>query len=176
MWDFGPVELLEPEAIGEPGGRTFRLRVMSGTEAASLWLEKEHLIALTMAIRQLLEQTTEEDSAEETEPHLPHGDFPTKPGVDFKLGRLGIGYDEQRGMVTIFAYERADEDDNASPTFACQISRRQCRTFAEQAEETIAAGRPICVLCGGPIDNDKHACGRRNGHSKHPISLQDEDE
>jgi uncharacterized repeat protein (TIGR03847 family) len=174
MWDFGRAELLEPEAIGEPGQRTFRLRVMSGTEAASLWLEKEHLIALTLAIRQLLEQATEDD-AEEDEA-LPLGDFPARPQVEFKLGKLGIGYDENKQMVTIFAYERDEEDENASPTFACQISRRQCRTFAEQAEETIAAGRPICVLCGGPINADgNHVCLRRNGHSTLPISLANED-
>lgn len=175
MWDFGRAELLEPEAIGEPGQRTFRLRVMSGIEAASLWLEKEHLIALTLAIRQLLEQTSEEDAGEEDEAPLPSGDFPSSPQVDFKLGKLGIGYDEKGQMVTIFAYERDDEDDKDSPAFACQISRRQCRTFAEQAEETIAGGRPVCVLCGGPIDKDKHACLRRNGHSQQPISLEEEE-
>src|SRR3989304_229715 len=50
MWDFGRAELLEPEAIGEPGQRTFRLRVISGSEAASLWLGKERRIAVTLAL------------------------------------------------------------------------------------------------------------------------------
>ena len=71
MWDFGRAELLEPEAIGEPGQRTFRLRVLSGSEAASLWLEKEQLVALTLAIRQLLEQTDEEDASSEAGPSPP---------------------------------------------------------------------------------------------------------
>jgi uncharacterized repeat protein (TIGR03847 family) len=90
-------------------------------------------------------------------------------------------------MVTVFAYEQEDageaeppaqgdeEDDSTPPTFACQVSRAQCRAFAERAEQTITAGRPVCLLCGGPIDNGEHRCGRRNGHSKQRISLQDGD-
>jgi uncharacterized repeat protein (TIGR03847 family) len=172
MWDFGRAELLEPEAIGQPGQRTFRLRVMSGSEAASLWLEKEQLIALTLAIRQLLEQTAKEGPSGEPEEPATTVRFPERPQVDFKLGRLGIGYDEKRQMVTIFAYAQ-DDDEDAPPTFACQVSRSQCHTFAERAEETISAGRPICVLCGGPIDREGHKCLRRNGHSAHPISLEE---
>ncbi|MDP3768108.1 MAG: DUF3090 family protein [Dehalococcoidia bacterium] len=172
MWDFGRAELLEPEAIGQPGERLFRLRVMSGSDAASLWLEKEQLAALTLAIRQLLEQTSE--SAPPTEPDLPPagGPFPNEAEVDFKIGRLGIGYDESQRMVVIFAYTMAEDDEDAPPTFACQVSRDQSRLFAERAEDTINAGRPVCVLCGGPLDKDGHACLRRNGHSDHPISLE----
>ena len=173
MWDFGRAELLEPEAIGQPGQRTFRLRVISGSDAASLWLEKEQLIALTLAIHQLLEQTAEENAPDESDEPAATVRFPAHPQVDFKLGRLGIGYDEKRRMVTIFAYAQ-DEEEDAPPTFACQVSRSQCRTFADRAEKTIAAGRPICVLCGGPIDREGHKCLRRNGHSAHPISLEEE--
>lgn len=170
MWDFGRADVLESEAIGEPGQRHFRLRVTSGGDAASLWLEKEQLAALTLAIRQLLEQTEEEPGTED-EPGRLGGAFPEKPDVDFKLGRLGIGYDEGARMVTIFAYE-AGEDEEASPTFSCQASRAQCRVFADNAEEVISAGRPVCVLCGGPIENGQHLCQRRNGHTDQPISLE----
>jgi len=171
MWDFGRAELLEPEAIGEPGQRVFRLRVMGSGEAASLWLEKEQLAALTLAMRQLLEQAEGEDQAEEPEPVSASGPFPKEPEIDFKLGRLGIGYDERRRMVTIFAYAMDLEEDDP-PTFACQVTLDQCETFAERAEQTINAGRPICVLCGTAIEADGHKCQRRNGHSKLPITLE----
>jgi uncharacterized repeat protein (TIGR03847 family) len=169
MWDFGRADLLEAEAIGEPGNRTFRLRVLSRGDAASLWLEKEQLTALTLAIRQLLEQTDDDDSDAAREDVL-RASFPDTPKVDFKLGKLGIGYDEAQRIVTIFAYEMESEDD-ASPTFSCQLTRGQCRTFADHAEETISAGRPLCVVCGGPIDSGGHRCQRRNGHSDRAISL-----
>ena len=70
MWDFGRAELLEPEAIGEPGQRRFRLRVQSGDKAASLWMEKEQLAALSFGIRQILEQNTG-DEADEPDHHHP---------------------------------------------------------------------------------------------------------
>jgi uncharacterized repeat protein (TIGR03847 family) len=167
MPDFGRAELLEPEAIGEPGQRTFRLRVLSGADAASLWLEKEQLAALTLALRQLLEQTPDAESPE-PDPS-PAANFPEQADIDFKVGRLGIGYDESRRMVTIFAYTVEDEDD-ASPSFACRVSRNQCRSFAERAEEVINAGRPVCVLCGGPIEDGRHKCLRRNGHPAPPTA------
>lgn len=170
MWDFGRADVLEPEAIGEPGQRRFRLKVLSGTEAASLWLEKEQLAALTLAVRQLLEQT-EEGRPSEPEPVPALDTFPAEPKVDLHIGRLGIGYDEQQHIVAIFAY-RLEEPEDAPPAFACHLSRAQCRTFAERAEAVIAAGRPICPLCAGPIDRDGHACPRANGHSPHPVSLQ----
>ena len=104
---------------------------------------------------------------------MPAATFPEQPQVDFKVGRLGIGYDERRRMVTILAYT-LDDDEDGPPSFACQVSRSQCHAFAERAEATIAAGRPICVLCGGAIDREGHKCLRRNGHSTHPISLEEE--
>ena len=169
MTDFGRADLLEPEAIGEPGERVFRVRVMSGGEAASLWLEKEQLAALTMAIRHLLEQTASSGESSGEPESAPAGEtFPQHQQVDFKVGRLGIGYDEERRIVSLFAYAIDDADD-APPSFACQVSRGQCSSFAERAEEIISSGRPICVLCGGPIDRDGHKCLRRNGHTPRPV-------
>lgn len=168
MWDFDRAELLEPEAIGEPGQRTFRLRVQSGGEAAALWLEKEQLAALTLAIRQLLEQTTGSEPPAESDPLPPTGAFPERPQVDFNIGRLGIGYDEAKRIVVIFVYAQ-DEAEDGPPTFTCQASPSQCRAFAERAEEVISAGRPICLLCGAPIDAEGHRCLRRNGHSDQPM-------
>ncbi|MGB2695566.1 MAG: DUF3090 family protein [Dehalococcoidia bacterium] len=170
MWDFGQADVLEPEAIGEPGKRRFRLKVLSGTEAASLWLEKEQLAALTVAIRQLLEQTGEAVGSEQ-EPVRALDQFPDQPKVDLQIGRLGIGYDEQQRVVAIYAY-KPEEPENAPPTFSCHLSRGQCRTFADQAEEVIGKGRPACELCGGPVDPQGHICPRQNGHSKLPISLE----
>lgn len=169
MWDFGRAELMEPEAIGEPGKRTFRLRVRSGGDSASLWLEKEQLAALTLAIRQLLEQT---DVSDDEPDDVELEGFPEPPGVEFKIGRLGIGYNESDRLVAIFAYT-IEDDENASPSFSCNVTRHQCRTFAERAEQAIAGGRPICVLCGGPIEKGSHRCLRRNGHNKVQIMLDE---
>jgi uncharacterized repeat protein (TIGR03847 family) len=42
------------------------------------------------------------------------------------------------------------------------LSRGQARAFARHAERVVAAGRPACRFCGGPIDPDGHACPRMN--------------
>ncbi len=73
--------------------------------------------------------------------------------------------------MAIYAY-KPEEPEDAPPSFACHLSRAQCRAFADRAEEVIRAGRPICILCGGPIDQGGHVCPRANGHSKQPISLE----
>ena len=178
MLDFGRADVLEPEVTGEPGQRTFRVLVMSGRESASLWLEKEQLASLALAIRQLLEQTSGGDTG--GEPAAPRSiePFPEQPDVSFKLARLGIGYDEATQLITIFAYDieevsnEGGDDDDATPTFSCQAGRGQCRDFARRAEEMVSAGRPVCILCGGPIDAGEHLCLRRNGHSQRPSAAQ----
>lgn len=173
MWEFGRVDSVEPEAIGDPGNRQFRVRVVAGSRTASLWMEKEQLAALSLALRRLLEQTKDTDAAIEPEPVSNAGSFPAKADVDFKLSRLGIGHDEAAAAVSIFAYDMdiAEDDDKASPTFSCQVTRAQSRIFAERAEEIVNAGRPVCVLCGVSIDASGHKCLRRNGHSERFASL-----
>jgi uncharacterized repeat protein (TIGR03847 family) len=120
-------------------------------------------------LRQLLEQVDEDDKQSASDTIFEN--FPDEPAVEFKLGRLGIGYDEGLRVVTIFAYQVEDEED-APPAFSCQASLRQCASFADLAESAINAGRPICVLCGAAIDINGHQCLRRNGHSKLPVSLE----
>jgi hypothetical protein len=152
MWDFGRVDSIEPEAIGEPGDRRFRVRVVAGSKTASLWMEKEQIAALSLALRRLLEQTKDTGPAGEAAP-TSSGEFPAEADVDFKLSRLGIGHDE-------------------AATFSCQITREQARVFGDRAEEIVNAGRPVCVLCGGPLDPSGHKCQRRNGHSERFVSLE----
>jgi uncharacterized repeat protein (TIGR03847 family) len=180
MFDFGQAEEIEPEAIGEPGKRTFRVRVLSRGEAASLWLEKEQLAALAMAIRRLLEQTGDSGTSPDAEAPEQGGAFPEKPQVDFKIGKLGIGYDEARRIVIVFAYEIGSaedvgsaEDEEPQPTFSCRVTRSQCQSFADRAEEVISGGRPSCPLCSGPMEPSGHACVRSNGHTNNPILLND---
>lgn len=54
--EYQELTVLEAEAIGEPGQRRFRLIAGVGLDLVSLWMEKEQLQALGLAIEQLLEQ------------------------------------------------------------------------------------------------------------------------
>ena len=41
--DFGIVEILGAEAVGQPGQRRFRIYVQAHRNSAIMWMEKEHL-------------------------------------------------------------------------------------------------------------------------------------
>ena len=173
MLDFGRVSSLEAEAIGEPGQRTFRLRVSSGQRTASLWLEKEQLQALALALMRLLVQMGQPEyipaAGAVANPLSP---FPEQPSLDLKVGRLGLGLDQAEGNIVLFAYEVEEgeeeseqaESEQAEAVLACRAAPAQCRDLVAMIEGIIAAGRPICRLCLGPIDPEGHVCARSNGH------------
>ena len=51
--EFTSVSGLRAESVGEPGKRTFRIVVDSASSSASIWLEKEQLFQLALAIQQM---------------------------------------------------------------------------------------------------------------------------
>ena len=176
MLDFGRVSSLEAEAIGEPGQRTFRLRVSSGQHTASLWLEKEQLQALALALMRLLVQMGQPEyiPAAGTAPN-PLSPFPEQPSLDIRVGRLGLGLDQSEGNIVLFAYEgeeseteeeseEAEETDTTDAALACRAAPAQCRDLVAMIEGIIAAGRPTCRLCLAPIEPEGHVCARSNGH------------
>ena len=49
--ELGLATAVDAQAFGQPGQRTFRLRLLGEqAEAASLWLEKEQMQALSLAL------------------------------------------------------------------------------------------------------------------------------
>jgi len=170
LLDFGRVSKLEAEAIGEPGQRTFRLRVSSDEHSASLWLEKEQLQALALALMRLLVQMGQPEyiPAAGTAPN-PLSPFPEQPSLDVKVGRLGLGLDQTEGDIVLFAYEgeeaeAEEEAEQADAVLACRAAPAQCRDLVAMIEGIIASGRPLCRLCLAPIDPEGHVCARSNGH------------
>jgi len=69
-------------------------------------------------------------------------------------------------MVALVAQGRPD-GANGDVEVQVWADRRQMRTLSKQIVEVCAAGRPICPLCGGPMDPDGHTCVRSNGHMTH---------
>ncbi|MDQ2903995.1 MAG: DUF3090 family protein, partial [Chloroflexota bacterium] len=57
--DLGIVELLGAEAVGQPGQRRFRLFARSSRGTAVMWMEKEQLSTLSVAVDRLLAHITE---------------------------------------------------------------------------------------------------------------------
>jgi uncharacterized repeat protein (TIGR03847 family) len=165
MRDFGRAELLGAEAIGEPGARRFRLfaRGRRG-EAASLWMEKEQLEALSIAMERLLAHASgrmalrREASAEPTPLRSAPADFPEQPAVDFVVGQLQIGYDPEEELIFLRASSvesllgaDLDSADEFEPEFSIAASRAQIADTSADIAGVLGAGRPRCPLCGRAI-------------------------
>jgi uncharacterized repeat protein (TIGR03847 family) len=163
--EYERLEVLSAEAIGEPGQRRFRLIVGVSGDLISLWMEKEQLQALGLAIEQLLEQlstTGLTDAAVEAEP-LPASAMVPPNAPDYQVGKMAIGYDEEARLVAYFAHDIEQESD-ADPIFTGRASLGASKALAEEIAEVVAAGRPRCPRCGELIGPEGHVCPHNNGH------------
>lgn len=157
--DFGVARAASAQSFGEPGQRTFRLRLLGSTsQTASLWLEKEHLRALSLAFRQVMSQVGYDKGPRAAEVR----EFPETDEHDFRVGSIGIGFDASSGNVVLQIGELEGGDD---PALRVQLALDMSASLMEQLDAIISEGRPICPLCGSPIDQAGHVCIRSNGHS-----------
>lgn len=158
---FTNVTSLRPEAIGEPGRRTFRMLVDSGSSSAIIWLEKEQLLQLALGIHQLLVTLSSEEK--EAPGAVPSDrEAPGLTRLDLRADKIVLGHDDRSGLFVIDAHDQGEEEEGA--TVRVWADRERVKGFAEEALRVCAAGRPLCPLCGRPIDPTGHHCSRLNGH------------
>src|SRR5690349_12797232 len=94
-YDFDVVRRLESDAVGTPGARRFRVVAESAAGTAFLWLEKEQLQALGLAVDQLLTPMKALWTREGDDQPRPKGSSTESAAtVEVRVGRLGLGYDE----------------------------------------------------------------------------------
>ncbi|MDQ3043646.1 MAG: DUF3090 domain-containing protein [Chloroflexota bacterium] len=150
------------EALGEPGQRRFRLLVLVDGATYIGWMEKQQLQALGLALDQLLEHLPD------TGPELDLADSPLPFDGDtrlqFRIGRMELGYDERGDRIVVIGHELEKDDEEQSPSLACRLTRGQVRALIEEAAAVAAAGRPRCTMCGAPMSAERHTCPQQNGH------------
>lgn len=164
--DFDVVERLETDAVGAPGNRRFRLIVQNDTQTAFLWLEKEQLQALALAVDQVLMKVRVLWSSQDAkkEPAAPAKPFDGNASVEMRIGRLGLGYDEEAKLFVMIAHDVESEPDDPA-SFRCLCSRSQLSRLSESITALTAAGRPRCPICGTPLEGSTHFCPGSNGHA-----------
>jgi len=166
MIDFGVAQDVEARSTGEPGQRTFHLRIIGQAgQSASLKLEKQHLVGLLTGLREILTKIRYEGEREVR--GAVH--FPPTADYEFPVGSLGIGFSTEDGSVVLEAAELEVKDDEEATAIRVRLTPRQGASLASQMEEIIGGGRPICPLCWAPIDPEGHVCVKSNGHSRQPI-------
>ncbi len=162
LYELNPVTKIVIDAVGDPGHRTFYLQAKQSRTIVTLIIEKFQAQALAEGIDELLDKVGGPQSASTSELHL---EEPLEPL--FRVGQMGLGHDERSDHMVIIAYEIPETEDTDPETLAAVrfwMSREQARALATHAILVAAGGRPLCVLCGNPIDADGHFCPKRNGH------------
>jgi uncharacterized repeat protein (TIGR03847 family) len=168
--DLNPVSAITTGAIGQPGQRVFYLQARGGLTTITIETEKEQVRALALGIHQFLEELTQRFPDRDEVDEIDQRDLMLVPPFEpeFKVGQMGLGYDSDLDMVVIVAQALQTEDQTEDDAITARfwISRGQAKAMADNALEIVAQGRPVCALCGRPINPDGHFCPKRNGHTK----------
>ena len=193
--DLGLAKLLGADAVGQPGQRRFRLFVLGQRPALSavMWLEKEQLNNLSLALDRVLAQLsegrilrTEAQAGPPPHPLEMPATFPKGPDYEFQIGRLLLNYEENRDLLVLIAVPmeiRMEargqdprifllEEDALSFLFTLAQAHELTRSIAVLA----SSGRPVCPLCHTPLDGGPHACVKQNGHREIVQVLEEDDE
>lgn len=156
-------------AVGSPGSRVFYLQAAGDGQLVSLRCEKQQVAALAESLERVLTDL----------PERALGAVPDEGGLRepvlaaWVVGGLGLGYDEDHDRLILLIEElvpEPDDPDEPPPTPAAArwiVTREQVRAFVDHAETLMAGGRPLCPLCGRPMDPDGHTCIKTNGHRPH---------
>ncbi|ROQ39810.1 putative repeat protein (TIGR03847 family) [Frondihabitans sp. PhB188] len=159
--------------VGHPGSRSFYLQAKDGRRVVSVALEKEQSAVLAEKIDEILDDLM----AHEGNPFsVPSGtpvelvdNEPLEQPVDsqFRTGAMTLGWDVTTSQVVIEAYPVDDSDDDVDEIDAetepaemmqVRIPVGTARAFAKRTLEIVGAGRPLCPLCGQPMDPEGHVC------------------
>jgi uncharacterized repeat protein (TIGR03847 family) len=83
---------------------------------------------------------------------------------------MRLGWDPSTAQVVVEAFPFDDTDDESDdgaaeepPEPAEMLLVRMpvgtARAFVQRTRQVVASGRPLCPLCGRPVDEDGHVCG-----------------
>ncbi|RFA10304.1 hypothetical protein B7R54_14615 [Subtercola boreus] len=166
--------------VGQPGARSFYLQARTGSRIVTVSLEKEQSAVLAEKIEEILDELMSADGnplsiPDATPVELVDND-PLEQPVDtqFRTGTMSLGWDPTTLQVVIEAFPMIDGDDDddslglGDPTepgvfepeemMVVRIPVGTARAFAKRTLEIVGAGRPLCPLCGTPIDPEGHTC------------------
>ena len=168
--DLNPVDHITTDAIGPPGKRVFYIQGWQDDQTITLIVEKFQIQSLAVGAEQFLAEIHEKF------PDLPDasGDYADEkmhihPPVDplFRVGDLGLGYDQEFDRVVLVAREILAEDEEAGEARVVRYwcSRAQLRAMCLWGLDVVSRGRPLCPQCGEPMESEEdHFCAKKNGH------------
>ena len=161
--------------LGPPGMRTFYLQVRTRTQIVSIAMEKQQSALLAENIDEILDQLSTLEGNPFSVPastpiELVDNDELEAVHEQFRTGAMALGWDPTTAQLVVEAYPitDVDADDNDEPgnedgaveteMLLVRMPVGTARAFAKRTREVVGAGRPICPLCGNPMDADGHIC------------------
>ncbi len=166
--DLNPTNHITTDAIGKPGERIFYLQGSREEEIITLIVEKVQVQSLAVGVEQFLSELNQKyPDLPEASPEYAEEEMHIIPPVDplFRVGELGLGYDESQDKVVLVAREILTEGQDAEEAGVVRFwcSRSQIRALGHWGIELSNRGRPICPQCGEPMDPAGHFCPKKNG-------------
>ena len=159
--EIDPAEAIAVGTVGLVGQRAFYIQARSAFRTLTLLVEKVQVQALAERAAQMLED--QQLGAEEKPDDLLE---PVEP--DWRAGQLGLGLDADRKMLVLVAQQAAEDEETDEASLATAriwMRPEQAKALSSRSLELVAQGRPVCPLCGLPMDPEGHLCPRKNGKS-----------
>ena len=168
--DLDPCEHITADAIGKPGQRVFYMQAWEqGQPPVTVLIEKAQLQSLSIGVEQFLADVARQNpDLAEAPPDYVEDKMHIHPPVDplFRVGEIGLGYEQSRDRVVIIVREllTEDQDPESAAVVRFWCARSQLRALSRWGADVVVRGRPICPQCGQPMEIEGHFCPKKNGH------------
>ena len=175
--DIDPCDHITSDAIGQPGQRVFYIQALQADKTYTVIIEKTQLQSMAVGIEQFLAEVSRQNpELEEALADYVEENMRINPPVDpaFRVGEIGLGYDQTRDRVVLFVREvqpeepaepqEQDQETETGTVYRFWCTRTQLRKLARWGVEIASRGRPMCPQCGQPMEPEGHFCPKKNGH------------
>ena len=114
--ELNPIEFITIGTVGPKGRRQFHLQASDGSQLITLLLEKEQARHLSEAVTDMLNELAEKENTSPPSVNLPEWNMDLRDPIEpqFRIGRMGLGYDERANLIILVAQEllipEEDED------------------------------------------------------------------
>ena len=185
VFEFDQPDRFVAGTVGEPGQRTFFLQARSGARVTSVALEKQQVSVLAERVEALLDEVVRRSGGVAGVPAVTPAEANDTAPLDspieeeFRVGTMALAWDADDELVVIEAQALTEADEEEEPPLVAEddaedgppllrvrLSGSAARAFASRAQAVVAAGRPPCPFCGGPLDAGGHVCPRANGYRR----------
>jgi uncharacterized repeat protein (TIGR03847 family) len=106
--ELDPVDRITTDAVGEPGQRAFYLQARKDTDVVTVLVEKQQVELLSASILEILSRIGMETGEGPADDELDL-EQPVEPL--WRVGRLSIGYEEERDLILLELVEMVAEEE-----------------------------------------------------------------